>query len=167
MLCEKCGKTAATTYVKRIINGVVTEMNLCSTCAAESGFGNMVQNSFAGLLASMFSDSFASPQIGSSVSCECCGATLSDIATTGKVGCANCYKKFYNELLPYLKRVHGSVAHTGKIPNNAPLIVRPESNKLQELREKLNNLIIKEEFESAAKVRDEIKELEKENGKNE
>ena len=37
--------------------------------------------------------------------CPVCGASLSDISDTGKVGCADCYKTFLNQLMPSIQRM--------------------------------------------------------------
>lgn len=165
MICENCGKNTATTYIKRVINGVATQKHLCSICAAKYGFSGLQQNSFANILSTMFGDILSENEQLVAKSCGSCGITFSEIVESGKVGCPECYKKFYSDLLPYLKRVHGSVNHIGKVPNNAPLIPVPE-NRLTKLRQQLNDLVLREEFETAAKVRDEIKELEKEETEN-
>ncbi len=159
MMCENCGKNPATTHIHTVINGVVTDKNLCGYCAAAQGLINPAKTSLTDMLISMFGDSLAKTKLLSTTRCSICGATFSDFAETGKAGCANCYKTFYDELLPYLKRVHGSTKHTGSRPERAPLIVRSE-NKIGQLRKELKELILTENFEEAARVRDEIKELE-------
>ena len=81
------------------------------------------------------------------------------------MGCAQCYKTFNSELLPYLKRIHGSIKHSGKIPNRAPLIVKPKEDSIESLRALLNSLVSEEKYEQAAVVRDKIRKLEgKDNG---
>lgn len=159
MLCDKCGKNNATTHIKSVVNGVVTERHLCGYCAAAEGYSKLSHNSLTDMLASMFGDIEPS-SIGPAAakSCPVCGAEFSDIAETGKAGCAECYKTFYSELLPYLKRVHGGVKHTGKIPNSAPLAVREETP--ESLRMELNRLVSEEKYEEAAVLRDKIKKLE-------
>ena len=165
MLCDKCGKNNATTHIKQIVNGVVTERNLCGYCAAKEGYSKLSGGSLADMLASMFGDIAELPIADNAVRCPVCSATFSDIAKTGKVGCAECYKTFYSELLPYLKRVHGSVNHAGKIPNSAPLSVKPTEETADTLRMELNRLVAEEKVEEAAVVRDKIKKLEeKDNG---
>ena len=160
MLCDKCGKNTATTHIKQIINGVVTEHDLCSACAAKEGFGKFSNGSLAEMLSSMFGDIGAVGAGTKAVRCPVCGATFADIAETGKVGCADCYRTFYSELLPYLKRVHGTVKHTGKIPNSTPLAEKPQEETVETLRMELNRLVSEEKFEEAAVVRDKIKKLE-------
>ncbi|MBP3706607.1 MAG: UvrB/UvrC motif-containing protein [Clostridia bacterium] len=160
MLCEKCGKNNATTHIRTIMDGVVREKNLCGYCAANEGYSNIGHNSLAQMLASMFGDALALDRTSASAHCPCCGATFSDIAEKGKVGCAECYKTFYEELLPYVKSVHGSIKHTGRIPNRAPLTVTPQGDSIESLRMRLNMLVSEEKFEEAAVIRDKIKELE-------
>lgn len=159
MLCEKCGKNNATTHIRSVVNGVVTEKHLCGYCAANDA-SNIGHNNLAQMLASMFGDSQMLSGSVKQVRCECCGASFSDIAESGKVGCSKCYETFYNQLLPYLKRVHGSTVHSGKIPNRAPLTVRPKEDTVESLRMELNRLVSEEKFEQAAVVRDKIKKLE-------
>ena len=155
MLCEKCNKNHATTHIKTVVNGIVREYNLCSECAAKSGYAS---NSITGMLASMLGD-MPTLKLQNQKNCQVCGATFSDIAHSGKMGCSECYNTFKDEILPYLKRVHGATQHTGKIPNRAPLIVRPKEKTIDELRQELSRLVADEKYEQAAIIRDKIKEM--------
>lgn len=157
MLCEKCGINHATTHIKTVVNGVVKEYNLCPLCAAKEGYSS---NSLASVLASMFGGTESNQHLKQQVKCPICGATFSDIAKSGKVGCSECYTAFYDELLPYLKRVHGSTKHSGKVPNSAPLTVKSQDNTIDSLRNELSRLVAEEKYEQAAVIRDNIKELE-------
>ena len=160
MLCEKCGKYNATTHIRSVINGVVHEKNLCDRCAADGGYHSFGNNNLAQMLASMFGDALVIGEVEKEKKCPCCNSSFSDIAKVGKVGCAKCYEIFYDELHPYLKRVHGTTKHTGKIPNRAPLAVMQNEETVDSLRMKLSRLVSEEKFEEAAKVRDKIKEIE-------
>lgn len=160
MLCEKCGKNNATTHIKTVINGTVTELNLCGYCAAKDGYTSFSGGPFTNLLASMLGQTM---QMGTKIStrtCPCCGASFADIAEAGKVGCAACYKEFKDDLLPYLKRIHGSIRHTGKIPGTKEIAVKQPQDHLSELKSKLAELVASERYEEAAVVRDEIKKEE-------
>lgn len=161
MLCENCGKNTATTLVRTVVNGVVKEQRLCSKCA--KGYTGLPHSGLANMLASMLGDITDTRFIGEEAKCPICSASFSDIAKTGRVGCAECYKTFKNELLPYLKRVHGSTKHVGKVPNSAPLSVVPETENLEALRSQLSRLVSEERYEEAAVVRDKIRNLEGEN----
>ncbi len=156
MLCEKCGKNHATTHIKTVVNGVVREYNLCALCAADEGYSS---NSLAGMLASMFGEMTGSELSRQQTKCSVCGSAFSDIAKTGKVGCSECYTTFYNELLPYLKRVHGSTKHSGKVPENSS-ISKPKIEMVEDLKNELRRLVSEEKYEQAAVIRDKIKEME-------
>lgn len=163
MLCEKCGKNNATTHIRTVINGVVKELNLCGYCAAKEGYTGITHNSLAGMLASMLGDTTDHHLAATTTKCSVCGADFHTIAESGKVGCAQCYKTFEKELLPYLKRVHGSTHHIGKVPNRAPLAVVPEAETVESLRLELNRLVGEEKYEQAAVIRDKIKKMEAQN----
>ena len=92
--------------------------------------------------------------------CQCCGSSFEDIAKTGKVGCAECYDVFYEELLPSIQRIHGRTAHTGKLAHAAGTEVKVR-NEIAKYRSELEKAIKAQEFEKAAELRDKIKELEK------
>lgn len=161
-MCENCGKNNATTHIRSVVNGVVKETNLCGYCAAKEGYHDLAHNSLAQMLASMFGDALATNSAVAARRCECCGASFSDIAENGRVGCSECYKVFYNDLLPYLKRVHGATEHVGKRPSRAQLIVTKNDDSIESLRDKLNLLVREERFEEAAVIRDKIKKAEQE-----
>ena len=160
MLCQKCGKNTATTHIKTVINGKVTEQNLCSYCAANNGYVGFQGGSLSKILASMLGQTMESNSNLSARRCSCCGSCFADIAQTGKVGCAECYSEFGGELLPYLKRIHGSTLHTGKVPGIKELVVTKKENSIDELKAQLAALVAGEKYEEAAIIRDKIKELE-------
>lgn len=161
MLCEKCKKNTATTHIKTVVNGVVTEKNLCGYCAAMSGYSNFVNNGFSSMLNLLFGDELATGSI-KEVRCKCCGTRFSDIAESGKMGCSECYSAFRDKLTPYLQRVHGTTEHIGKRPNDngSGLVAVSEISETDKLRAELLKAVKKEEFEKAAKLRDRIRELE-------
>jgi len=160
MLCDKCKKNQATTHIRTIVNGVARELNLCDGCASKEGYSHIHSTGLAGMLASMFGDTASLNLADTETKCPVCKATFSNIAKSGKVGCGECYKTFKSELLPYLKRVHGSTVHSGKVPNSAPLMVKPEKKTVSDLRLELNRLVAEEKYEQAAVLRDEIKKME-------
>lgn len=158
MMCENCGKNPATTHLKTVVNGVVHENHLCSYCAANGGYTNIGGLSLTNMLASMFGESVSN---GKPISkrCDCCGASFSDIAQSGRVGCSECYTTFKNELLPSLNRLHGKAIHIGNVPSKEEK-EQTSYEKIKLLKEKLAEAIKAEEFENAAKLRDEIRSLE-------
>ena len=105
MLCQKCNKNEANTYYSQVINGKKTEMYLCPQCAKEMSIGNF---SFGGF-------GFGFPSLvraaATERACPQCGATIGDISQIGRIGCANCYSFFEDELRDAIRRVHGDVTH--------------------------------------------------------
>jgi len=99
--------------------------------------------------------------------CGHCGLTYEDFRKIGRLGCSECYASFVKYLAPLLKRIHGASAHTGKFPpGQIPEGPRPQKTKMtrdaniDELKAGLQQAIVTEEFEDAARLRDKIKELE-------
>lgn len=172
MLCEECKKREATTYLKTVINGKVKEQHLCGHCAKEKGITASfnLSNPLSDMLTSILGDTAA---IGAAVAdkrCGCCNSTLADIMNSGKLGCSECYNSFYEELLPYFKRIHGGVKHIGKIAYTSDIggdktFEETESEETVEtLKSELKRLVKEENYEQAAVVRDKIKAMEENNG---
>lgn len=159
MMCDKCGKNPATTHLKTVINGAVKEEHLCSFCAAEIGYTNFGSLSLPNMLATVFGKTSSNGLGVSNKRCECCGASFSDIAQTGRIGCSECYTTFSAELAPTLTRLHGKAVYVGNAPkaDNEKFKI---SEKITELKNKLSEAVAAEEFEKAAELRDEIRRLE-------
>ncbi|MPN03731.1 Protein-arginine kinase activator protein [bioreactor metagenome] len=64
---------------------------------------------------------------------------------------------------PLLRRIHGGGQHAGKIPARRGKMLR-EKVQITKLKERLQQLVQKEDFEGAVLVRDEIKRLEQAKG---
>lgn len=160
MLCQLCHKNEATIEFTEVINDEVIQLHLCEQCAREKGIEMEQHFGIADLLAGM-GDLAQESEIKDIVAkCSACGMTLSDFRKIGRAGCGECYKAFKQNLLPLLKRIHGSTRHTGKVKSGqADTTVK--KSELQELRQGLRRAIENEEFEEAAKIRDKIRQIEK------
>lgn len=158
MMCDNCGKNPATTHLKTVVNGVVHQSHLCAYCAAKEGYNNFGSLSLTNLLTSMFSDSIGTGH-SANKRCECCGCSFSDIVESGRVGCSECYTTFRDELMPSLNRLHGKAFHIGAAPEKEASAKKQEIT-IKELREKLSRAVENEEFEEAARLRDEIRAIE-------
>jgi protein arginine kinase activator len=95
----------------------------------------------------------------SRVRCSTCGYEYSDFKKIGRLGCPDCYTAFEAQLVAVLRHVHGSTQHAGKkaVRTNERAAVR---ERVAALREDLALAIRSEEYERAAALRDEIRELE-------
>jgi len=93
--------------------------------------------------------------------CSNCGMTFSQFLQVGKFGCSSCYQAFESQLNPILRRVQGgNWKHNGKIPHRTGGVSHLRK-KISILKETLQDLVAREEFEKAAEIRDEIKMYEK------
>ena len=171
MLCEKCKQREAVTHIRQNINGVQSEMHLCENCAAEiSGkFENEYGKIFSdfgfgidSMLGSIFGQDFVPENLLSDNSdrCPVCGTSLSAIRKTGNAGCSKCYEAFRAQFMPLISRIHGKTVHNGRIPASAEANLSVKS-QIDELEKSLKNAIETQEFERAAKIRDELIELRK------
>lgn len=160
MICSKCGKNPAVSHIHTFINGVVSDTYLCAECAEAEKKENFGGNDFFDILASVFGENRAA---ASEKKCECCGSSFSDIASSGRVGCGNCYKVFADELAPSLQKIHGRTSHIGKKAGMKTAETIDKSgaeNSIESLKKKLKEAIEREEYEKAAVIRDEIKKAE-------
>jgi len=159
MLCEKCQKQAASVHVTKIINGQKTEMHLCQNCAQSLGEFDL-NIDLPNFFASFFDHSHFGGQIAQSKACPACKLTLEDFRQLNQFGCSECYHTFRKEIEPLLRRLHGSSSHEGKIPAHAYASLSIE-RQIKMLREKLQQVISIENYEEAARIRDQIRALER------
>lgn len=118
--------------------------------------------------------------------CVECGTTYAQFRQNGLLGCATCYTQFENQLVPLLARAHeGGTSHKGKAPRRltgAPVAptavgkpkpvrvaapaIDPQTvakllvERIAMLKKRLAEAIAEEEYETAAKLRDELARLE-------
>lgn len=91
--------------------------------------------------------------------CPSCGWTVERLMETGRVGCANCYVYYKKILTPMIKKFHGTTSHVGKGPKNKEVEKEKLEIQLINLEVELADAIKKENYELAAKLRDQIKKL--------
>ncbi len=162
MLCNVCGKNPATVHLTEIIDNQMNELHLCEECARQKSEQMEQQFGLSDLLAGLaeFEKPASKESETVAVKCANCGLTYADFKKIGRLGCGECYISFKKYLGPLLKRIHGSNQHTGKSPLRSAKAPRKKGD-LQELRTRLQKAIEMEAFEEAARIRDQIKELEK------
>ena len=161
MLCEICSKKEATVHLTEIVNDQVTKLNLCEDCAREKGAEMEEHFGLSELLAGLTDiGTTVEPETAITTKCPNCGLSYQNFRKIGRLGCSVCYDAFKKELVPLLKRIHGADRHIGKVPLRVGKTVK-DTRTLQDLKLQLDKVIEQEEFEEAARLRDKIKELEK------
>ncbi len=181
MLCDRCQKRDAKILYTEIINGVKKEQHLCEECATDYTSFQMekpLMNSdlTLGDLLSTLLDSYTSSdkkkpgEENPSLTCSSCGTTYEEFIQKGRFGCAKCYRSFNEQLGKTLKSIQGAEIHTGKRPRG--FVTTTADRKLKDIPEteklslKLQEAIEKEEFEEAARLRDLIRQMKKEEKSN-
>ena len=93
--------------------------------------------------------------------CPVCGFTQADFKKTGRLGCSECYVTFTEGLGSLLKAMHKGTEHVGKLPERAQRAMAL-SQQMRALTENLQKAVEAENYETAASLRDQIKQLESE-----
>lgn len=153
--CGLCGNDA-TVHLTQIVNSKIHKVDLCESCAQKKGVTDPEGFSLADLLAKTnLSYDATEPQI----TCPQCGHQTADFKRTGRLGCSSCFEVFEPLLLPVLEDMHPDTQHKGKLPKMA---LRRTNNRAQlsQLKDSLNLAIEEEAYEDAARIRDQIQEIE-------
>ncbi|MCI8404245.1 MAG: hypothetical protein HFE49_05010 [Clostridia bacterium] len=93
--------------------------------------------------------------------CPVCGHTYSDFRRTGKIGCGECYNVFRAPITETLRRVQPSPLHKGKIPSKSGEELKLK-RKYETLKQELSDAVKNEDYETAAKLHKQIREIENE-----
>lgn len=152
MLCEKCQKNEATSFFRTTVNGKTDEKYLCSECAEQSGMSAMTEIFTDPIFDNLFLNPLRLRPV-SAKKCPECGSGIGEILSSGRVGCEKCYETFEKELRPVIMQTQGSVKHLA-------LSAEDNEKRAEELRQEMKKAIEAEDFEKAAKLRDEIRGLE-------
>ena len=146
MKCDLCGADGAKFKYYEVYSDNVREINICEECARKKGVDVKNREDL---------------QVSKNKICSTCGLTFEEYKESNHLGCVDCYKTFYEQILVYLKDSQLGLVHKGKEPvkNTKVLSVKKE---ILELKQKLENFVEEEKFEEAVELRDRIEERKKE-----
>lgn len=171
MKCDRCEKDAQLMIHTIDAHQEKTTLHLCTTCAQElfiKGAGNMDQELFAYFqdnLKHILSGFFEEQEEQKERRCSHCNSTFTDIINSGRFGCDHCYTEFFDKARQTLKMAQGTTKHKGAVPKNFTPSAEEEcldiEMQLIEKQEALEVCIAEEDYEGAAVLRDEMKELQK------
>jgi len=157
MLCDICKKKEAKVFFTEVVEGGTKKINLCEACSKEKGVEDPTTFALADLLLGLgASQELVQGAEGAQTKCPHCGFSHADFKKTGRFGCAECYKTFGEGLENLLKSMHKGTRHAGKTPQ-AFQQNRDAAEKLKALEKKLSQAVAGEDYEQAARLRDEIK----------
>lgn len=163
--CTACNKAHATVHVLDLQDGsIVEQKHLCASCAENAGLIAQKVPPLTLHHAEMLDLIGNIKLTGGSrrtdePTCPACELSATEFRSRGRMGCARCYEVFKPSLLPLLERVHDATSHRGRAPGRAPPPPPPGDHRLRDLRQRLDDAVDAEDYEEAAKLRDEIREL--------
>ena len=152
MKCDICD-SEATVVLTQIINGQMTTVNLCDVCSKAKG---VTDETGFGLAEAFLTQSAPSAEMA--MECPSCGFTAAQLKKIGRMGCPECYGAFRDGLENLLKAMHKGTRHVGKTPRR---IVSEGQirGSLGQLREDLATAVQEERYEDAARLKDQISQL--------
>ena len=155
--CSECKKPIAVHYTEIVHNHFLRTI-MCADCPR-------LQLRLRG----HHSEDQAGSQSGETgLCCGSCGTTLESVRMGNLLGCSNCYEIFGDILLAELQGANkisprisitkkGLPVHIGRVPGEVSEI--NPSLRLLALNEALNETLKREDYEQAAWLRDQIKDL--------
>jgi protein arginine kinase activator len=159
MQCSICKEKPATVHLTQIVGDKMQKLDLCEDCAKAKGVNDPAGFALADLMLGLgAAQEIEQAAGGTEVKCSRCGFTQADFKKSGRLGCPECYKTFSEGLSGLLKTMHKGTRHIGK----APELMRAASenaDRLRTLEKKLQKAILSENFEEAAQLRDQIKQV--------
>ena len=183
MLCEKCHEKEATVRITRIHNGSSETHNLCQDCANSFRADDPEAQDFSKAIFKLLADALMKhlgqnsgteeDERAKKLSCPTCGKTYGEILEDGAFGCADCYESFEPYIRPMLLRMQGADTHTGKKAGASGKKSVKKQQKITEdvlnpkeelsvLSDRLKLAVSEENYEEAARLRDEINRLKEE-----
>lgn len=153
MLCEECGERQAEVLVTTVVGGESVTRHLCRECLKKYQAGDL-QAVLAAVLALM-TQKEKQPEI----TCPHCGMAFSEFEKSGMLGCAECYQAFRSQLTPLITKVQGRAQHAGRRPRLSAE-EQERQQKIEALRTQMEAAVAVENFEEAARLRDEIRAME-------
>lgn len=168
MRCELCEENQASVYVTDLNPaagtphgelGEVTLRHMCSSCAADLNLPHgQVPGDNKAMLFKLLQKTAKASKKPVGPACKC-GMTLHELRAQGRLGCQDCYDVFRPHLVPLFMRMHQATEHTGRAPGTDAKEIEL-TVRIEKLRERMNVAIREEDYEDAAKLRDELTDLE-------
>ena len=165
MKCDSCGGQDAVIHIRQIIGSEVQDLHICQKCAAEKGIltdkegeGVSLPSLLNGLIEDIVPMNNTVPE-----SCPRCGMKRDDVDAEGRIGCPDCINAFGKEIRRSLKKRGLTANHKGKLPRGLETVKTLLFDK-EVYKTQLKKAIAEEDYETAAKLRDKIHDIEERAG---
>jgi len=144
--CSVCD-AVATVHLTQIVQGKVTKVDFCEACAAKGGAGDAAVFKLA--------DAVNAVTPAPAITCPQCGFTDVEFRRRGRLGCPSCWQVFGVALGGLLTRGQHGIQHVGRAPAGT-VPVGQLRHRLLAAQVELTAAIAAEDYETAAKLRDEV-----------
>lgn len=158
--CDKCDRPATNISVE-IIKGEKIRKNLCDLHAAEDGIpGKAAQHTPINELLTKFVQAHSGAEEPPELQCGHCNMSFNQFRQHSILGCPVCYEAFEAPLSALLERAHeGGTHHVGKVPRRVGASEQRQQQVLR-MRKRLGEAVEAEDYELAARLRDDIQRYE-------
>jgi len=161
--CDTCHEREAVVHLTQVTADQLTQVHLCEKCAAEKGVepdAATAKHPLGGFLAQLSAQGAVGEGV-EALRCPRCGAGLADFREVGRLGCDECWQVFGGPITDIVRRLHGATKHPGEAYTapGAGAEARHPSREVERLREQLRDAVAAEDFERAARLRDELRML--------
>jgi protein arginine kinase activator len=160
-MCERCKEQPASVEFVQIIGNVRQHTYLCRECALEHSIEGPIETLRA-FAQQIFQQWLTSAEGQKEVleipeaPCPECGTTFRQFLESGLLGCPVCYTEFHDALKPVLRRLHGVTRMKTAAGERE---VESQKARRTELETELQKALTAENYELAAKLRDELKDI--------
>ena len=184
MHCSNCGQPVrpeVATHEVLIKGGKPIDVYLCEACAAKAAGAVKAHAPATQIVVAAIQQATGTSGEAAArqLTCPQCRTTFAQFRHDGVLGCPACYDAFEQPLSPLLERAHeGGTHHVGKVPRRASalrsgqpgpgvparqapvLSAQERAQRAMAMRKQLAEAIAAEQYERAARLRDELRRLE-------
>lgn len=157
--CDRCD-SPATVHMTELKAGKKVERHFCEECARALHVPQPAKE-LAKLLKS-FEPGSGDPRTrraDAKRKCPDCGMTYAEFRQKGRFGCPRDYEIFGADVERLLKRIHGATRYTGITPDGDEVREGAVIDEVSRIRARLDEAIADENYEEAARLRDQIRRL--------
>jgi len=168
VICQRCKKRPATTHLTELSSaGGCLELHLCATCIQhlelrlESGPPAIATIQASEPVAKVVTAEAVADSETLAPDCPSCHMPLADFESAKRFGCAQDYTAWEDRLVPLLAEYHGADRHVGRCPGPGSALAGDLRQRRLLLDAALREAVAGEDFGTAARLRDELKQLER------
>lgn len=164
MKCQHCDQSA-TVHITELTGGKTQEVHLCADHARQYLTQSEAETPAEPTLAGAMKAQMALGQTAEELAeldqqtCPVCGLAFFEFRNQGRLGCSHDYICFEKQLEPLIVNIHGVNEHTGKRPKRHADGTQRHTELIR-LRRDMKEAVVREDYEKAKVIRDEIRRIE-------